>query len=255
MSATRRWVTGAALAALVILAAGWFLVVKPQKSKVSDLHEQTAAQNATNAQLLTKITALQAEAKNNAQEQRILEKFATQIPNSAAEPALIRTLTQTANGSGVDLTSITPGEPTTLSAASGATSQTLGAAPPPGGSLFSLPLALSVTGPYANLESFFHGIEQLPRAFLVNSFTLGPASGGTSSDANLGPNALTASIATSVFYSDAPVTIPPAASSTPPTTASTSATTGASSAPDTSSTSNPAAPAAGVARHAASETN
>jgi Tfp pilus assembly protein PilO len=240
MSTTRRWGIGAALAALVILAAGWFLLVKPQKAKVTDLHDQTTAQLQTNQTLLTKINALEAEAKNNAQEQRILEKFATQIPDTAGEPALIRAISQAAKGSGVALVKIAPSAAQSVGGSSTA-GQSLGATT--GGALFSLPIEVSVVGVYANMESFFSAIEHLPRAFRVNSFKFVPA---TSSDAkvSLPPNALTATIQTAVFYST-PSTTTGTASSTAPASGST---------PTTDAT-NPAAPAADAAGNAAGETS
>lgn len=237
MSTTRRWGIGAAIAALVILAAGWFLLVKPQKSKVNDLHQQAAAQQATNQQLTTKIAALQAEAKNHAQEQRILDKFATQIPDTAGEPSLIRALSQAAKGSGVDLVKIAPAE-ATAAGGSSAASGTIGAAPT-AGALYALPMQLTVTGVYANLESFFSAIEHLPRAFLVSDFKMGPATDDQTGD--LPANALQATIDTSVFFS------------TPSTTTGTA--TSSTAAPGASSTTNPAAPAADPARNAAGETS
>ena len=76
MTMTRRWAIGTAIAAVVILAAGWFLLVKPQKAKVSDLHTQTASQEQQNQLLLTQISALQAEQKELPKQQQILQKFA-----------------------------------------------------------------------------------------------------------------------------------------------------------------------------------
>jgi Tfp pilus assembly protein PilO len=242
MSTTRRWGIGAGLAALVILAAGWFLLVKPQKAKVTDLHDQTTAQLQTNQTLVTKINALEAEAKNNAQEQRILEKFATQIPDTAGEPALIRAISQAAKGAGVTLVKIAPAAAQSVGGSSTA-GQTLGAAPT-GGALFSLPVAVSVVGVYANMESFFSAIEHLPRAFRVESFKFAPAT-STPGSTDLPPNALTASIQTAVFYSTPSTTTGTASSTTTPAPGSTPAT----------DATNPAAPAADVARNAAGETS
>ncbi|HVT65159.1 MAG TPA: type 4a pilus biogenesis protein PilO [Mycobacteriales bacterium] len=237
MSTTRRWGIGAGLAAVVILAAGWFLLVKPQKAKVNDLHAQTAAQQVTNQTLVTKITALEAAAKNNAQEQRILDKIATQIPDTAQEPALIRALSQAAKGSGVDLSEITPSAAAALSGSS-TTTETLGATGS-GGELYSLPLQLTVTGAYANVESFFSALEHLPRAFRVSSFSFAPA--GTGPNVHAPANAISATIQTAVYYS------------TPSTT--TAAAAPETSAAPTDGATNPAAPAADAASNAAGETS
>ncbi|HVU60535.1 MAG TPA: type 4a pilus biogenesis protein PilO [Mycobacteriales bacterium] len=257
MTTTRRWVIGTAIAAVVILAAGWFLLVKPQKSKVSDLHTQTASQEQQNQLLQTQIAALQAEQKELPKQQQILQKFATQIPDTAAEPALIRALTQTAKAAGVDLPTITPGAPTAVSGASTAGTQALGAQATSTASLYSLPLALTVTGAYANLESFFAGLEHLPRAFLVSSFTVAPATGSGSSG-SLPANALSASISTAVFYATGTAPIPVVSPEATTSATSQPAASGGSAPTSTQpsgSASNPAASAVGPARHAAGETS
>jgi Tfp pilus assembly protein PilO len=258
MTMTRRWAIGTAIAAVVILAAGWFLLVKPQKAKVSDLHTQTASQEQQNQLLLTQISALQAEQKELPKQQQILQKFATQIPDTADEPSLIRALTQTAKAAGVDLPTITPGAPTALSAAAAGGAQALGAQTASTASLYSLPLSLTVTGPYSNLESFFAGLEHLPRAFLVSSFNVAPATGAGGPSAAPAINALTATISTAVFYATGtapiPVVSPETTASATPQSAAPAGSTPTTTQP-TDSASNPAASAVGDARHAAGETS
>lgn len=255
MTTTRRWVIGTAIAVVVILAAGWMLLVKPQKHKVSGLHDQTATQLQANQLLLTQISALQAEQKELPQQQLVLQKFATEIPDTASEPAIIRALTETAKGAGVDLATITPGSPTLVSSAPATASQSLGGTSTSGasaGTLYSLPLSLAVSGGYSNIESFFSGLEHLPRAFLVSSFNLNP--GSTSAGSSGGgavANSLNATISTAVFYATVAPVPPPA---TVPQPASTPATgTAPTPAPTTSATANPAASAASAAGNAAGE--
>jgi Tfp pilus assembly protein PilO len=204
MTQTRRWVAITSVAALVILAAGWFLLVKPQNSKKSSLHAQTTAQQQANQVLMTQNAALQAEQKQLPQQQLILQKFSTEVPDNAAEPTLLRQLSSAANGAGVDLSAITPGAPAVLGASTATGGQTLGASSGPAPSLYELPLTMAVSGSYANLESFFNGIERLPRAMLVTAFSLAP---GTSGTAPAAANELTASLTAGVFF--APGSAPP----------------------------------------------
>jgi Tfp pilus assembly protein PilO len=178
MSITRRWVLLAAVAAVVVLAAGWLLLVKPQQSKVSKLHTETTQQNQANQLLLTQIAALQSEQKQLPQQQLALQKFSTEVPDSVSEPTLIRQLTTAAQHSGVELVSITPGAAAPLAAAAG--SSTLAAPAPtttgaaPAASLYQLPVSLAIVGSYANVEAFFSSLERLPRATLVTGFTVCP---------------------------------------------------------------------------------
>jgi Tfp pilus assembly protein PilO len=238
----------AALAAVVVLAAGWLLVVKPQKSKVTTLNNQTDAQNATNAQLLTQITALQSDQKALPQQQLALQKFSTEVPDTAAEPTLIRQLTTTAHQAGVDLISITPGTAAAVSASAPAATSTLGAAPAPSQSLYQLTVSLAIVGSYANVESFFSAVEKLPRAMLVTAFTLcpevnaglGTGCTGPSEPSNkvAPPNSVGATLSTSVFFTPTTTTASTSTTQTltTPATAPAVGTTPAPSPSDTTGT-------------------
>ncbi|HWA66088.1 MAG TPA: type 4a pilus biogenesis protein PilO [Mycobacteriales bacterium] len=238
MTPTRRWLVIGVVTALVVLLAGWVLVVKPQKSKVSDLNAQTATQVSANNLLLTQISALQSEQKELPQQQLALQKFSTEIPDSTAEPTLVRQLTAAAQHADVELVSIAPGSVAPVSATAAATtSSTLGsAAPAAAGSLDELPVALSVIGSYANVESFFNAIEHLPRAMLVTSFSVCPevSSGvgtpcqGPAEPANkvAPPGSVGVALSGDVFFT--PTTTPTSTSTTetlatPPSTPATTA--------------------------------
>jgi Tfp pilus assembly protein PilO len=241
MTKTRQWSVFTAVAVVVVLLAGWFLLVKPQSSKTSTLKAQASTQEQANQLLVTTIAQLQAEERQLPQQQQALQKFATQVPNNAAEPTIIRQLSAAAAGAGVDLVSMTPGSPTLVTASGtvpGSTS--LGAAPSTSGQLIQLPLSLGITGTYPNVESFFQSLEKLPRALLVTSWSLCPdggpaavATGGSVSCAapatpgnkTLPPNALGGTLSAIVFYAPPTGTTIAPAAPTATTTAPTTATT------------------------------
>jgi hypothetical protein len=104
-----------------------------------------------------------------------------------------------------------------------------------------LPVALGVTGSYANLVSFFQSLEKLPRAMLVAGWSMCPivATTGSASGASSGggctvpsvptnktppTGTLGASLNATVFYS------PPAAATTGLTPSTTTSTPAASTA-------------------------
>ncbi|HVV75537.1 MAG TPA: hypothetical protein VHC43_05825 [Mycobacteriales bacterium] len=237
MTKTQKWVAATAIVCVVIVAAGWFLLAKPQKSKIASLHTQTQSQLSSNALLLTQVRALQAEQKELPQQQLIEQKFSSEIPDNAAEPTLIRQLSATAKAAGVDLTSFAPGAPTQVSVAAAPATQSLGAAAAsPSAGLFSISLSMNVTGTYANIESWFNGLEHLPRALIVTTFSLA----GSGSSGGSGPQMqMASSMSGSVFFApgSAPIPIPtpsPTASSAPVPTgtpAPVSPPTGAASTP------------------------
>jgi Tfp pilus assembly protein PilO len=224
MTKTRQWTVFTAVAVLVVLAAGWFLLVKPQNSKVTDLKSQATSQQQSNALIQTQISSLLAEQRQLPQQQQALQKFATQVPADASEPTIIRELNAAANGSGVDLISMTPGSSSAVAAtdttAGGATTLT----PTTGtsGTLEQLPITLGVSGSYPNIESFFQSLEKLPRSTLVTGWSLCPygttsagSSGGVSctppplpTNKSAVPNELGVTISAVMFYA------PPAGTTT-----------------------------------------
>jgi Tfp pilus assembly protein PilO len=264
MTKMRQWTIITAVAVLGVFAAGWFLMIKPQKSKAADLHTQTDSQAAANQRLLAEIATLQSEEKNLPQQQAALRKFTTQVPDTAAEPTIIRQLSTAANGSGVDLVSMTPGAPaavaaTTTAPATGTAATGSSTVPgstsltttPTGGSLMQLPISIGITGTYPNVESFFQSLETLPRAMLVTGWSLCPIGGegaptpsGGTGGANctaptvpqgkeLPPNSLGGTLSAVIFYSPPAGTTSGTGVSTLPATGTTTTTTSTTTTPTT----------------------
>jgi Tfp pilus assembly protein PilO len=267
MTKMRQWSIVTAVAVIIVLAAGWFLLVKPQNSKASELHSQAATQQQENAVLQSQIAQLQSEEKSLPRQQAALRKFSTQVPDNAAEPTVIRQLSAAANGAGVDLLSLTPGTPAavassattpsttdTTAAATGSTSLTPSTT---SGGLMQLPISIGITGTFPNVESFFQSLETLPRALMVGSWSLcpeGSTPSATSSSASSGTGAsctpptvpsnktptsdeLGGTLSATIFYA------PPAGTVVPSTTGATTATTpapaatpGSTTAPTTATT-------------------
>lgn len=223
MSKMRQWALLTAVACLAVIAAGWYVVIKPERSSAASYRTQAQGVQSKNTQLRDEIAQLRDQQKALPAQQQKLASIATKIPDNPALPALIRQLSAAADGAGVNLVSMAPGQPTlgraaaaTTSAAAGsasgaaASSTAGGAGSTPASPLAIIPLSLQVQGSYFNVEQFFSAVESLSRAMLVTGFTLNPA-GGTSgsggaapasADANaLPPGTLTAQITASVFES------------------------------------------------------
>lgn len=242
MDKMRQWSLLTGLAVVGVLAAGWFLMVSPQRSHANELRGQAASKQQSTAGLLTQVAQLKQQAKDKPAQQRTLMKIATQIPDNPQLPTLIRELTAAAHDAGVSLQSLSPSAPTLVTATAAGTTTTAGAAAS-AAPLAQIPVTLQVTGSYFNVESFFRSVEHLDRAMMVVGFSVGPGSSGGStgattgtssgSDASAVPGALNAQIQAVVFESP---TVAPATTGTQPTTAQ--ATT-----PQTTSTQAPATPA------------
>ena len=244
MSETRRWVAFTAAAAIAVLAAGWFLLVAPQRSKVSELKTQDQAAQQSNAALVARLAQLKTQATDLPAVNARIAQLDQRIPDSPREPALIRSLTVAAKNAGVTLQSIVPQPmvpyeapvstgavvpaPVATSPATDATPATTApvtAAP----SLQVIPISLTVSGDYTGAKLFVAGLEKLQRSFLVTNFDLtsandtaaGEVSGGASTGAasngdislNLTGNVFVASAAAPA--ASAPVVAAPAATATP----------------------------------------
>src|SRR5688572_17122005 len=93
MSVTRKWSLLAAVLVVAIVAAGWFLLVAPKRSKAADLKDQVASQEQTNASLVSKLEELKQQQAELPQVRADLAVMRKQIPDNPALPTLIRSLT------------------------------------------------------------------------------------------------------------------------------------------------------------------
>jgi Tfp pilus assembly protein PilO len=236
MTKTRQWTIFTVLAVVVVLLAGWLLLVKPQSAKTTSLRSQAATQQSNNALLQTKLASLLTEKHQLVNQQAALAKFRTQVPQNASEPAIIRQLSAAAAGANVDLIGITPGIPSLVATPGTAVgSSSLPAAPSASGQLVQLPVSIGITGTYPNVESFFQEIEKLPRAMLVTGWSLCPdpnvAGAGAGVSCTLPPepvgrtlpvNAIGGTLSAFVFYAPPTgVVVTPTVTSTTPATAPT----------------------------------
>jgi len=166
-----------AVASVAILAAGYFLMVSPKASKASALRAETQTQEQANSKLRSEIDQLNRQKKDLPKQQAELQKFATKIPDNPALPALIRSLSEAADNSGVELIGLSNGAPqlvasgkpagrTVQSAKAPAAVQTL--------TIAQMPITIHVSGKYSQVSQFLSEVENLPRALLVRGFSLTP---------------------------------------------------------------------------------
>jgi len=213
MSKTRQWVICAALAIVVVMTAGWFLLVSPQRAKAAALRTQTATEQDKSATLRTSLDVLTAQSKRLPSKRAELAKFARLIPSGPALPTMIRALQHAATTAGVTLVSIAPLPPAPF-AASVTPAQPAAAAPPTSASASPAPPAAApaaggspsavpptavtgsplqsitwntkVTGSYVELAQFVANLEDLPRLFVVTAYTMSPDTAVASASTSVG---------------------------------------------------------------------
>jgi hypothetical protein len=118
---------------LVLILAGWFVLVSPQSSKAAALDAQIGE---ANVKLATTQSFLQSpESKQSVTDLRRLRRA---IPDDVEMSEILRQLAWASRASGVRIESITPGQPVSTTGAQ------------------ALPIALSVKGRYFRIAKFMH---------------------------------------------------------------------------------------------------
>ena len=206
MTRTRVWSILTAVVVVALLAAGWFLLIAPKRSKVAELDAERAAAEQRSATVQMQIDALKEKARALPQQRRRLEAFAVKLPVDVQLPTIVRTLSALGRDAGTDVTVITPQRPVAPNEAGGptaapATSSGTAAAPAGKSGYAVVPLSVTVRGSYVQIERFLSGLETTPRAFLVNVLSIQPATDVTS--ASDGGVALEATLTTSAFVASA----------------------------------------------------
>ncbi|MEP6463515.1 MAG: hypothetical protein ABJC62_08885 [Frankiaceae bacterium] len=222
MKTTRAWYMATAAAIVLVLLAGWFLLISPRNSSAADLRAQTETADGTATTLLSQLSQLRTQAAGLVAEQQRLRAFEDKMPDTVAMPTLIRALNRAANASQAELISLTPGVPvlptatvpvatlpatstatptpsTTPLVTSGAAAGTVAGAG--GGAAYSVvPLAFTVQGTYFVMQRFFTAVEALPRALVLTSVALSPLA-ATAESSTTGAPVLTAVLTGAAYVS------------------------------------------------------
>ena len=217
MDKLKQWVGLTALGVIVLMAAGWFLLISPKRSEAADISLQASDKQSSNQALQTKLALLKSQAKGLPAQQAKLSVVAAKIPDNPALPALIRSLDKAAASADVELVSLAPSAPAALVAAAPTAPVAAGApAVAIGPGLQQIALNVNVVGGYFQVEQFLDRLENLQRAFKVNGFTLAPGANplkvkvGTAAGPTETPGkSLTATISGQVFLAPATVTTTP----------------------------------------------
>jgi type IV pilus assembly protein PilO len=220
MNSTRTWTLGTAVVAVLLLVAGWFLLVSPQRSAAADLRDQVTAQQAANDAIALKTKQLQAQFASLPERQAQLAEIKQQMPDNPALPSLIRDLSSYADSAGVTLDSVAPGAPTAVVAAAPAAPAAGQPVTAPGQApaaastdgLLSIPTTVTAVGSYSELTLYLQKLQSsMRRAFLVNTvgLTAAPAAAGKtgSSDTTSSSGDLTMTLNGDIFVmktADAP---------------------------------------------------
>ncbi len=202
---SQKWVFGAALVSVLLLIAGWFLLVTPQRSSAEQIRTDAEAQAAANVRTEAEIASLKAQYKDLPALQKQEAVIRSRIPETPDMPALLRTLSTNARTAGVTLVSVSPSNPVPMNQ-----SGTGGGAISDPGQVSQIPVTIQVTGPFANMQLFLNSVEQMKRSMLVTSLDI---TRSTEESTTAATNILSAQIGGRVFIAN-PGTPKPAGQTT-----------------------------------------
>jgi Tfp pilus assembly protein PilO len=155
----------AALAVAGLAIVMILLLVLPKMGQVSTAQDQLDQTRREGQTLESQLAALEDAKAAAPQARQTIAEVHRRIPPVADEPGLILLLQHAAMDAGIDLVSLSPGNPT-LDVAT---------------NLSTIDVSVSATGTYFDITEFMYQIETLPRAAIVLSMNLAPGEGsGTS---------------------------------------------------------------------------
>lgn len=150
----------------VALAAGyWFLLYKPALAEQADFEEQTAELEQRQSELRNEIARLEEIRDDEEAFRAALERAEEFVPTGVSQPLVVRQFQQAADAAGVEITSVSFGEPTVVDGAPETGD--------PDTTLASIAVNMVVEGRYFSTVDFFRRVEEdVPRAVLTGSVNL-----------------------------------------------------------------------------------
>jgi hypothetical protein len=172
----RLWLGGGALTAVVVAAASWFMLISPELSSASSLHEQTDAAQLQNQMLQAQTAKLKKQSDHLDALTATLRAAVDALPLDNGLPEFTRQVSAQAKAAKVSLSGISVG---TIGPAAGAAGPAAAMADAGGaaGKLYSIPITMIANGSYAHELRFLKEIQTTgPRRALVTSTQFAPGS-------------------------------------------------------------------------------
>lgn len=164
---TQRQVLIAAVAAVLVTALFFFFLLKPKMNDISKTRSDVATARAEEQTLNTQLAHLRDVKANAPETMAKLAALSQYVPATPDLPGFIQQVQNAATESGVDLQSIAPSPPASVSNATG---------------VQSIAVTLTIEAGFFRVEDFLAHLENLPRAVEVRSISLAPVQSAASSE-------------------------------------------------------------------------
>jgi Tfp pilus assembly protein PilO len=143
------------LSVLAILAAGWILVVSPERQQASQLQAQVASAQSELSSAEGKLASARTAQSQYATAYSSIVDLGKAVPPTAEVPSLIFQLSQASGQKDVEFSSITTGTGPSANATSAASQAASAAA----ASFTAMPFTFIFNGSFFNIERFFRRID------------------------------------------------------------------------------------------------
>ncbi len=168
----RRWLIpiGGAVVAVLVTVGFVFLLYRPSVAEQRRLEEQTAQLESEQQALRNDINRLLDVKANEADYRRMVARLDAYVPVGVEQPSVVEHLQAVSDGAGVDVDSLTFGQPLPVEKAP---------KPEPDTVLAQTNVSLAVSGTYFQLAEYFRRLEyETPRAVLVEQLSFSEGEGG-----------------------------------------------------------------------------
>ena len=170
MNRNRAVVIGSVLIVVIVVAFGWILGIQPQLDSATAADTQRTTVEAQNALHEAELIELQEQSTKLPQLKKDLAELRRSVPANADLERLLGDLHALAAASGVTVTNFT-----SLDAQAFQPTETIAPTVPASvnaDNFVTIPITLTVVGPYSNVMSFVHALQSAPRLVLANGMTL-----------------------------------------------------------------------------------
>ena len=147
-----------ALGILLVTALWWLFVISPTNTKIADAQDQLASAEDNEVLLLTQLSRLKKIQESELTYRSAIGALDAAIPPTPQMPALIETLAELAEASGVEWEAGTYGNPVEVEDED----------------YFEIPVSLTVQGQFFEVLGYLYGIADLERIVRVDAVSLSP---------------------------------------------------------------------------------
>jgi len=204
---TRRQLIVAGVVAVVVTALFFLFLLKPKLNDISKTRSDVQTARAEEDTLNTQLAHLKDVKKNAPETMAKLAALSQYVPATPDLPGFIQQVQNAATASGIDLQSIAPSPPATVTGSTGVS---------------TISVTLTCQAGYFRIEDFLAHLENLQRAVEVRAISLSPIQSPVSSELILSSTiSMTMFVATPNASARGGVTVPAPSSSASPSPSAT----------------------------------